>query len=210
LGSEVGHGLVRKGVGGLKLFDFDTVELSNLHRQLFGPNDLGKNKALALARNLRSHATGHTLIEGYAYSFQEAASRGVDVTGDVVVVGVDNNATRIAAAEYYLARRIPVVFLAVDERAARGYVFVQTSQPGEPCFLCLFPDAGEDRRVHQCAGASIEILKITAGIALYAVDTLLMPRPRPWNYKVIFLDQGGDGQRTIGQRPGCLLCSKTW
>ncbi|MFQ5858104.1 MAG: hypothetical protein ACE5LU_21070, partial [Anaerolineae bacterium] len=86
-----------------------------------------------------------------------------------------------------------------------GYVFVQTSQPDAPCFLCLFPDAAEDRRVHGCAGASIEILKVVAGIALYAVDSLLMPRPRPWNYKQVFLDQGQDGHRTVRPRPGCPL-----
>jgi len=75
---------------------------------------------------------------------------------------------------------------------------------GEPCFLCLFLDAAEDRRVHGCAGASIEILKVVAGIALYAVDSLLMPRP--WNYKALFLDRGQDGHRTIHQRPRCSLC----
>ncbi len=75
-----------------------------------------------------------------------------------------------------------------------------------PCFLCLYPDAGEDRRVHGCAGASIEILKVMAGIALYAVDSLLMPRPRPWNYKEVFLDGSGDGARVIAARPNCRLC----
>jgi hypothetical protein len=98
-----------------------------------------------------------------------------------------------------------VVFLAVDQRAAKGYVFVQASQPGEACFLCLFPDAREDRRVLQCAGASIEILKVVAGIALYAVDSLLMARPRPWNYKEVFLDQGPDGHRKIHLRSNCAL-----
>ena len=207
LGGEVGHGLARKGVGWLTLFDFDDVELSNLPRQLFRPEDLGQNKALALARNLSRQATGRTLIEGHARSFQDALAHGVSVDGDIAIVGVDNNPTRIAAAEYYFQRQIPAIFLAVDEQASRGYVFVQASRPGEPCFLCLFPDAGEDRRAHGCAGASIEILKVVAGIALYAIDSLLMARPRPWNYKEVFLDQGPDGHRTIRPRPGCSLCA---
>lgn len=206
LNGEVGHGLARKGVGRLTIFDHDVVELSNLARQQFTAADLDQNKALALARNLARQATGRSLIEGHARSFQDAVQSGVPATGSLAVVGVDNNATRIAASEYYLRRRIPVVFLAVDERAARGYVFVQTSQPGQPCFLCLFPDAAEDRRLHGCAGASIEILKVIAGIALYAVDSLLMPRPRPWNYKEVFFDQNQDGARIIRQRPVCPLC----
>lgn len=207
LGGECGHGLVRKGIGRLTLLDFDTVELSNLARQFFGPDDLGQNKALALARNLTHQATGRTLIEAHARSFQDALDRGIDLKGNIAIVGVDNNDTRIAAAHYFLKRRIPVIFLAVDAQAAKGYVFVQTSRPGQPCFLCLFPDAAQDRRIHGCAGASIEILKIVAGIALYAVDSLLMPRPRPWNYKEVFLDMSGDGQRVILQRSGCPMCN---
>jgi molybdopterin/thiamine biosynthesis adenylyltransferase len=207
LGGEVGHGLARKGIGRLTLLDHDTVELTNLARQFFLAEDLGQNKALALAKRLAGQATGHTLIAGYAYSFQNALAQGMEVDGDIAIVGVDNNPTRIAAAQYYRARGKPAIFLAVDARAARGYVFVQTAQSDDPCFLCLFPDAGEDRRVHGCAGASIEILKIVAGIALYAVDSLLMARPRPWNYKDVFLDQGQDGGRVIQRRPGCALCA---
>jgi molybdopterin/thiamine biosynthesis adenylyltransferase len=208
LGGEVGHGLVRKGVGHLTLCDHDHVDASNLARQQFYAQDVGKPKALALARNLARQATGNTHIQGYATSFQEVRANGMKLEGDVAVVGVDNNATRIAAAEYYWARAVPVIFLAVDVQAARGYVFVQSSQPDEPCFQCLYPDAPSDQRIYGCAGASIEILKIMAGIALYAIDSLLMTRPRPWNYKAVFLDQGGDGQHVIGQRPACSLCSR--
>lgn len=203
---EVGHGLVRKGIGHLTVYDHDIVDVSNLARQQFYAEDVGHKKALALARNLSRQATGRSLIEGYARSFQDAVAAGLGADGDIAVVGVDNNATRIAAAEYYLTRGTPVIFLAVDAQASRGYVFVQTSQPGHPCFLCLYPDAPDDKRIHGCAGASIEILKVMAGIALYAIDSLLMARSRPWNYKAVFLDQGGDGQQMMGQRATCGLC----
>jgi molybdopterin/thiamine biosynthesis adenylyltransferase len=207
LGGEVGHGLVRKGIGHLTMCDHDHVDISNLARQQFSAKDVGKPKAWALARNLACQATGCSLIEGHADSFQAALAKGVQLEGQIAVVGVDNNTTRIDAARYYLARGVPVIFLAVDIQAARGYVFVQTSQHDEPCFLCLYPDAVNDQRIYGCAGASIEILKIMAGVALYAIDSLLMDRPRPWNYKTVFLDCSGDGQSMIGQRPTCPLCN---
>ena len=206
LGGEVGHGLVRKGVGSLTLMDFDYVEESNLARQFFYSENVGEAKARALARNLRSQATGNTTIEAHSLAFQAVAANGKWTPGDIAVVGVDNNPTRIAVARHYLALGKPVVFLAVDRNASHGYVFVQTSQPGDTCFLCLFPDAGQDRATHGCAGASIEILKVAAGIALYAIDSLLMPRPRSWNYKDVFLERPGDGARRVGQRPSCSLC----
>ena len=206
IGGEVGVGLARKGVGQITLFDHDSVEPSNLARQQFGPEDVGRNKAMALAGNLRRHATGRTVLEGHARSFQSALEDGIDAKGDVAVVGVDNNVTRLEAAKYYHAHRIPSIFLAVDANASRGYVFLQTSRPAEACFACMFPDAGEDREVYGCAGASIEVLKVVAGIALYAVDSLLMARPRPWNYKDVFLDREGDGSRLVVARGGCPIC----
>lgn len=206
LGGEVGHGLVRKGVGHLTLCDHDRVEVSNLARQQFYAADVGKWKAVALAKNLAHQATGCSLIEGYASSFQTAVAQGVNLKGQVAVIGVDNNITRLAAAQYYLTNQIPVLMLGVDRQAKRGYVFVQTAQPGHPCFQCLYPDASSDNQIYGCAGASIEILKVMAGIALYALDSLLMARPRPWNYKAVFLDGSGDGQQLIGRRVTCPLC----
>ena len=203
---EVAVGLARKGVGRITLFDFDIVELSNLPRQQFGPKDVGRNKAVALAGNLRAQATGPTLIEGHAQSFQSVLEAGIEIQGSVTVIAVDNNPTRLAAAGHCLSKGIPAVFLGVDAEASKGYVFVQTGRAGQPCFLCAFPDAQEDREVHGCAGASLEILKVVGGIALYAIDSLLMPRSRPWNHKEVFLARGGDGHRTLALRPECALC----
>ncbi|MBS3788540.1 ThiF family adenylyltransferase, partial [Candidatus Bipolaricaulota bacterium] len=49
LGTEIGEGLVRKGVGSLDIIDHDTVKLSNLNRQKFYEDDIYCNKARALA-----------------------------------------------------------------------------------------------------------------------------------------------------------------
>lgn len=54
LGSHVALALARSGVGHLKLVDFDVVEPSNLGRQAYGPEHLGRLKTEALAEILRS------------------------------------------------------------------------------------------------------------------------------------------------------------
>ncbi|MGQ9493710.1 MAG: ThiF family adenylyltransferase [Anaerolineae bacterium] len=208
LGSECGHGLIRKGVGELYLCDHDTVELSNLSRQKFNEEDLGKNKALCLAHNLAREATARSLIVGRAVSFQELAKSNINTRCSLAIVGVDNNITRVYVAQHYFPRRIPVIFTAVDRNACKGYVFVQESKPGTPCFLCLFPDAKNDRSIEGCTGASIDILKVMAGIVLYAVDSLLMDRPRNWNYKEVHLDGGHDGHYIVRQRKRCPLCNE--
>ncbi len=52
LGSNVALALTRSGVGGLKLVDFDRVDLSNLNRQQYGIRHLGRYKTEALAEEL--------------------------------------------------------------------------------------------------------------------------------------------------------------
>ncbi len=56
LGGEIGEGLIRKGLGWLNILDGDEVELSNLCRQKFYEEDLYRNKAWCLAKNLRREA----------------------------------------------------------------------------------------------------------------------------------------------------------
>jgi len=207
LGGEVGQGLVRKGVGALTILDYDFVEPSNLNRQRFFARDLRRRKAIALADNLAAEATDNSLIIGHALSFEEAVERGVDLEGDVVVCGVDNNATRLAVSRRFLGGR-PLVFLGVDELADHGYVFVQ--ERGGPCFACLYPHALEEHG-GQCpkVGATYDILKVLAGIALYAVDFLLMARARSWNFREVSLAGfAPDVRRMVEARDGCPVCSR--
>ncbi|MGH8656553.1 MAG: HesA/MoeB/ThiF family protein [Burkholderiales bacterium] len=176
LGGEIGSALVRKGIGQLVIFDHDFVEPSNLSRQHFYSCDLYKNKAKRLARNLAREGFLGTVLTGYSLRFQDALESGIDLLG-LAIVGVDNNPARIAASCFYRKQGIPVIFTAVSRQADHGYVFIQ--EPGAACFGCLFPNAINDD-TYPCprAPAVTDILKVVAGIVVYAVDTLLMGRLR--------------------------------
>jgi molybdopterin/thiamine biosynthesis adenylyltransferase len=206
LGGEIGEGLVRKGIGSLVILDHDVVEPTNLNRQRFYSQDLYKNKAHRLAGNLAREGFSRTTIQGYDLEFQEAIEEGIDLLGSVAIVGVDNNPGRVAASRFYREKGIPVIFTAVSRTANNGYVFVQ--EPGKACFGCLFPNSVNDE-TYPCPGipAVKDILKVVAGIVIYAVDTLLMNRLRFWNYKDVFLDGSVPGSdRNIMKREDCPLC----
>ena len=208
IGGEVGEGLARKGVGTLEILDPDLVQLSNLSRQRFFEEDLYANKAVALASNLAREATDSSEITGHPLSFEEALRRGLDLGGDLIVCGVDNNATRVRVSRQFLDMR-PVVFIGVDELADHGYVFVQ--EGAGPCFACLFPHALDEAGGGECVktGAVKDILKVVAGIALYAVDSLLMARKRAWNYREVSL--AGfvpDASKLVNRRAGCPVCAE--
>ena len=56
LGSNIAIALARAGIGKLILIDFDRVDITNLHRQQYKANQIGRYKAEALAENLHEIA----------------------------------------------------------------------------------------------------------------------------------------------------------
>lgn len=207
LGGEVGEGLTRKGVGQLTIIDHDRVELTNLNRQRFSKRDLGKYKAIQLTKTLSKEGFFNTTIIGIPFSFEEAVTKEYDMQYDVAICSVDSDPSRIFISRFFNKRGIPVVFNAVSDSGANGYVFVQ--EPGKACFGCFMPDAFSVDKATPCPGSPAlkDILKVVAGIVLYAVDSLVMNRVRSWNYKEIFLDGSiPEFCRVISKREDCRIC----
>lgn len=205
LTSNIAPAVVRKGIGTVTFFDADVVEASNLNRQQFYEWDIGHNKAIALSENLQPACITATELRGFAFRFEEAVVRNINMACDVAVCAVDNNPARIAVSRHFRALGIPVIVAAVSRDADHGYVFVQ-GQKG-PCIACLFPDMVNDDR-YPCPGtpAIADILQAVGALAVYAVDTLLMNRQRSWNYRRISLSGGSvDGASLVPVREECLL-----
>jgi len=203
--SQIAPTLVRKGIGKITLLDHDVVKPSNLNRQRFYPKDIGKNKAITLARNLQAECIVETIIRGYAFRLEEAIARGTALACDVAICGVDNNPARVEASRFFRAIRIPVIFTAVSRDADHGYVFVQEKTGA--CIACLYPDMANDDS-YPCPGtpAIADILAIVGGLSVYAVDTVLMTRARTWNYRTISLsDPTTSGAFRSFSRSSCPL-----
>lgn len=210
LGGEVGEGLVRKGVGVVHICDPDIVTPSNLNRQKFVKRSLWRKKARELCRLLSMQGFLETGLFSYDCAVQD-----VDVAAigpDVIVVGVDN---RDPTTREYICRLayelgIPVVFMAVSTDADLAYAFVQ--EPGKACWACPFKPEydlpGERDHLSRCPNvpAVCDILKTIAGQALYAVDSLIMSRPRDWNYRVVSLSSGLGGSHLVSPRADCPVC----
>lgn len=208
IGSEVGEGLCRKGIGQLSVFDHDVVEHTNLNRQHFFQEDIGRHKAHCLARNLAHHCHAGTNLEGFPLSFEDAAALKLDMSAAFVVCGVDNSEARVAVSDHYRRRATPVIFIAVDLLAECGHVFVQESGVSSPCFGCVFPNSLKPRKAPCFVPSSKDILKVTAGLALYAIDSLLMQRKRNWNFRRVHLaGYAPDVISTLERKSNCPLCS---
>ena len=205
--SHIAPTLARKGVGGLTILDHDIVEPSNLNRQRFYLPDVGCNKAIALAQHLERECIYSTRITGFALRLEEVIERRFDLNCDIAICGVDNNPARTAASRHFRERGVPVIFVAVSANANHGYVFLQ--EKIGPCFGCLFPDAVNDA-AYPCPGtpAVADILQLIGAMAIYVVDSYLMPRRREWNYRSFNLeDRASDSCQVVKPRNGCLLHS---
>ena len=211
LGGEFVRGAVRKGIGSLTIYDGDEVELSNLNRQLFTPRDLQQNKALCLARNASRVGYLGTRLQAEPYFIQAAIGRGLTHPCQLLFCGVDNDETRVFVASHYLDK--PVVFAAVSRDAGHGYVAVQ--EPGKACFACFWPQVMEPgQSVERSEGACpatpaiIDVVGVVAMLSLYAVDSLVMERPRRWNFKQVALHGNfPDISTVMPRRADCPLCA---
>jgi molybdopterin/thiamine biosynthesis adenylyltransferase len=203
---QVGEGLARKGVGHLVIMDGDTVDPSNLNRQPFVKSQIGKFKAHALAERIVSIATARTSVIALPWYFPDLRAISALRACRVVVCGVDSDEARVAVATWAKAEGLALIVMAVTYNADFGYCFVQ--EPVGACFGCLDPRAFQEPQTTPCVvGSSIDILKVVGGLALYAIDSLLMDRPRSWNYKEVSLDgDRAERQLRVPKSDDCPLC----
>ena len=151
LGSPAALYLAAAGIGSLGLADFDTVDLSNLQRQvLFGTGDIGRPKVDAARERLAALNPQLSIVTHAAKV--DAASAGALFAGyDVILDGSDRLATRYLVNDACVLGGKPLVSAAIHRFEGQAMTYV----PGKgPCYRCLFPDA-ERALVPSCAEAGV-------------------------------------------------------
>src|SRR4051812_35936997 len=94
LGSPTALYLAAAGVGTLGLVDFDTVDVTNLQRQIIhGTKDVGRPK-IASAKDRIADVNPHVHVEAFETPFTSANALEIAKDFDVIVDGTDNFATR--------------------------------------------------------------------------------------------------------------------
>jgi molybdopterin-synthase adenylyltransferase len=137
LGSVAGELLARAGLN-LVIIDRDYVELSNLQRQLFTEEDIGRAKAEA-AKEILGKTNSEIDIRAYVLDLYHD---NVDRIGrpDVILGCTDNMESKFLINDYALKNKIPYVFGSAV--ADTGYVF--DILPESVCLACIFKGAEND------------------------------------------------------------------
>jgi adenylyltransferase/sulfurtransferase len=185
LGSPLGLYLAAAGVGRLGLIDFDTVDASNLQRQiLYGTRDVGRAKCAAAAERLRD-LNPQVALELHETRLTRHNALDLLRPYDVIVDGTDNFATRYLVNDACVLLGKPNVYGSVYR--FEGQVSV-LGAPGGPCYRCLYPAPPPPGAVPNCAEGGVlgvlpgiigalqanEVLKLLLGIGEPLIGRLLL------------------------------------
>jgi molybdopterin/thiamine biosynthesis adenylyltransferase/rhodanese-related sulfurtransferase len=152
LGCPVLQYLVAAGIGAIGIVDFDTVETSNLQRQiLFGTASLGKNKALA-AKNRLEDLNPTITITAYPEKLTSKNALKLFKGYDIIVDGTDNFATRYLINDASILINKPVVYGAIYKFEGQVSVF---NYKNGPSYRCLFPNPPKEGAVANCSEVGV-------------------------------------------------------
>jgi sulfur-carrier protein adenylyltransferase/sulfurtransferase len=151
--------LCAAGVGNITIVDPDTVDLSNLQRQiLFDHTDLGKNKATVAAEKLKKNNI-HINIKSLVMSIDKSNAIELFNDHDVIIDGSDNFATRYLVNDAAVLTNKPLVFGSIFK--FEGQVSVFNYQNG-PTYRCIYPEPPAANEVPSCS--EIGVLGVLPGI----------------------------------------------
>lgn len=151
LGSPVAMYLAAAGVGTLGIVDFDTVDLSNLQRQVIHhTHDVGRPKVLSAAETLTAMNPDVKVIP---HSTALTPANALDIISgyDLVVDCCDNFATRYLSNDACVLSGKPNVYGSIFRFEGMATVF----QPGKGCYRCVYPTPPPLGSVPSCQEAGV-------------------------------------------------------
>ncbi|SCX76216.1 HesA/MoeB/ThiF family protein [Desulfoluna spongiiphila] len=183
LGGYIAQFLARMGVGGLRLFDPDVYEASNLNRQVFASSDtLGAGKA----------ETARAALSAVNPSVSVTAHR-LDVTGDkarphltgvdLVADGLDSLGDRARLSELARALKVPMVHAAISGFEAR----VMVLWPEGPSFGELF-GAEAETTAEATLGTPAVTPAVAAGLQCSQIVGVLLGKVSPAETPMVHMD----------------------
>lgn len=209
LGSPVALYLAAAGVGTLGVVDPDTVDASNLHRQILHTEARVGTAKTESTRLALGALNSDVRIETHAEALTSANARVLFDSYDVVVNGCDNFPTRYLANDMAVFTGTPLV----DGSVNRFDGEVTTLLPGtSACYRCRYPEPPAPGAVPSCADAGV--LGVLPGIVgtLQAAETLklLLGRGRSLAGRLLRFDalEMTFREYTVAPDPECAVCSE--
>jgi adenylyltransferase/sulfurtransferase len=209
LGSPALMYLAAAGIGTLGIVEFDTVDESNLQRQIIhGQSDIGRPKAESARDSIREINPYVTVnIHGEPLSRDNAMQIFADY--DLIIDGTDNFATRYLVNDAAVLLGKPYVWGSIYRFDGQASVF--WSEYG-PCYRCLYPEPPPPGMVPSCAEGGVlgvlcasigsiqvnEAIKLLTGIGEPLVGRLMVYDALEMNYRAV----------KVRKDPNCAICGE--
>ena len=206
LGSPVAVYLTLAGVGKIGIVDFDTVDVTNLQRQILHQNDdIGRRKVLSAQETLKSY-NPDVAVGVHEEPLMSENAMEIIADYDIVVNGADNFPARYLVNDAAYLNGKPVVdgSILIFDGMASVYL------PGKGCYRCLFPQPPPPGEVPSCAEAGV--LGMLPGLVgtIQATETvkLIMGIGQSLSGRLLLIDGLEMEFRTVKLRrnPECPLC----
>jgi len=186
LGSPIALYLAAAGIGKLGIVDFDSVDFSNLQRQILHTDaDVGRPKAQSAKETI---AGINPYCEVVIHNTRITSENALDLIRpyDIVVDGTDNFPTRYLTNDACVLLKKPNVYGSIFRFEGQASVFAP--HLGGPCYRCLYPEPPPPGMVPSCAEGGVlgvlpgivgciqatEILKLALGKGSSLVGRLLL------------------------------------
>ena len=173
LGAPLGLYLAAAGIGHIGLVDFDTVDFTNLQRQVIHfTGDVGRKKLDSAAEKMQA-INPHLKITRHEVALTSDNALEILKNYDLVIDGTDNFPTRYLVNDACVLLGKPNVYGSIFRFEGQATVF---AYEGGPCYRCLYPEPPPPGLVPSCAeGGVLGILPGTIGLiqATEAVKLIL-------------------------------------
>jgi molybdopterin/thiamine biosynthesis adenylyltransferase/rhodanese-related sulfurtransferase len=209
LGAPLGLYLAAAGVGHLGLVDFDTVDFTNLQRQVtFGTSDVGRRKVDAARERL---ANLNPEIEFNVHETMLTSANALELFRgyDIIVDGTDNFPTRYLVNDATVLSGKINVYGSIFRFEGQATVF---GAPGGPCYRCLYPEPPPPGLVPSCAEGGV--LGVLPGIvgSIQAMETikLILGKGESLVGRLLLFDalQMRFREVKLRKNPDCPVCGK--
>ena len=210
LGSPALMYLAAAGVGTLGIVEFDTVDESNLQRQIIhGQSDIGKSKALSAKEKI---AEINPYVNVILHETRLDNSNVMEIFSqyDIIVDGTDNFATRYLVNDACVLLKKPYVWGSIYRFDGQASVF--WAEYG-PCYRCLYPEPPPPGMVPSCAEGGVlgvlcatigsiqttEAIKVLTGVGEPLIGSLMVYDALDMTFRKI----------KVRKDPNCPLCSES-
>lgn len=207
LGSPLAVYLAAAGVGRIGLVDSDSVDISNLQRQmLYSTEDVGRSKIVSARKRLEG-INPHLTIETFDTRLTSENALEIFSGFDIIADGSDNFPTRYLVNDACIMLGKPDVYASVFR--FEGQVSVFGTENG-PCYRCLYPEPPAPGLVQSCAeGGVLGVLPgIVGSLQANEVLKLILGIGEPLIGRVLLFDalKMQFHEMRVQKNPTCPMC----